>query len=81
MEVTIDRAGRVVVPKPQRDALGLTPDVPLDIELVGDHLELRPRHPTPEIVEGPNGPVIARTGTPLSDAEVRGVLESVRDKR
>jgi AbrB family looped-hinge helix DNA binding protein len=38
--VSIDSAGRVVVPKRLRDALGLSPDTPLEIDVVGDHLEL-----------------------------------------
>ena len=31
METTIDSAGRIVVPKPLRDALGLTPGTTLDV--------------------------------------------------
>jgi AbrB family looped-hinge helix DNA binding protein len=81
MRVSIDRAGRVVVPKPLRDQLGLAPDTPLEIEAVDGHLELHAHHPPPTVVEGPNGPVVAATGTPISDDDVRAVLEAARERR
>jgi AbrB family looped-hinge helix DNA binding protein len=81
MRVTIDRAGRVVVPKPLRDELGLSPNSPLEIEVVDGHLELSARHEPPAIVEGPNGPLVQATGTPISDEDVRRVLEAARERR
>jgi AbrB family looped-hinge helix DNA binding protein len=81
MNVPIDRAGRVVVPKAMREELGLSPEVPLDIEIVDDHLELRPVSPKPRVVEGRNGPVVAASGTPVSDSDVRRVLEAARERR
>jgi AbrB family looped-hinge helix DNA binding protein len=81
MQVSIDRAGRVVVPKPLRDQLGLAPDTPLDIEVVDGHLELYAQHEQPTVIEGPNGPVVAATGTPISDEDVRRVLEAARERR
>ena len=38
---TIDKAGRVVVPKAIRDALHLKPGDPIEIERNGDQLTLR----------------------------------------
>lgn len=81
MQVTIDAAGRVVVPKPLRDELGLSPDTPLEIDVVDGHLELSAPHEPPKVVEGPNGPLVAETGTPISDADVRRVLEAARERR
>jgi AbrB family looped-hinge helix DNA binding protein len=81
MRVAIDRAGRVVVPKPLREQLGITPDTPLEIELVDGHLELSVPNRPPAVVEGPHGPSFAATGTPVTDAELRGVLEAVRERR
>jgi AbrB family looped-hinge helix DNA binding protein len=80
MRVSIDRAGRIVVPKPLREQLGLSPDVPLEIEVVDGHLELHALHDPPVVVEGPNGPVLAATGTAVSDADVRRVLETARER-
>jgi AbrB family looped-hinge helix DNA binding protein len=79
--VSIDTAGRIVVPKPLRDELGITPGTPLELDLVDDHLELSPPRRPPTIVDGPNGPLVAPTGTPITDEDVRRVLEAARERR
>lgn len=38
--VTLDAAGRFVIPKALRDELGFLPGVPLEVRVVGGHLEL-----------------------------------------
>lgn len=81
MQMSIDRAGRVVIPKPLREQLGLTAGSQLEAEVVGDHLEITARRHAPQIVEGPDGPVLAATGTPLGDDEVRAALEAAREHR
>jgi AbrB family looped-hinge helix DNA binding protein len=81
MRVSIDSAGRLVVPKPLRDELGITPGTPLEIDLVDDHLELAAPRRTPTVVEGRNGPVVATTGTTITDEDVRRVLEAARERR
>ncbi|MGO9487786.1 MAG: AbrB/MazE/SpoVT family DNA-binding domain-containing protein [Solirubrobacteraceae bacterium] len=81
MQVTIDRAGRIVVPKPLRDALGLDPETPLEMELVDDHIEISNRGETARIIEGPNGPVIAATGKTLTRGDIRAILEATRERR
>jgi AbrB family looped-hinge helix DNA binding protein len=78
MNVSIDRAGRVVVPKHMRDALGLSPGTPLEVEVVDGHLEISPSHPPNEVVSGPHGSSIAPTGTPITDEDVRRALEAAR---
>jgi AbrB family looped-hinge helix DNA binding protein len=81
MHVTIDKAGRVVVPKQLRDELGLTPETPLEIEIVDGHLELSTPHEPAKLITGPHGPSIAATGTPITDKDVRATLEAVREHR
>lgn len=81
MRATIDRTGRVVIPKPLRDVLGLSPDTPLEIQLVDDHLELSAIHEPPTIIAGASGPLVAATGTPLSDTDLRRALEAAREHR
>jgi AbrB family looped-hinge helix DNA binding protein len=81
MRVAIDKSGRLVVPKPLRDALGLSPEVPLEVDVVDGHLELSAAHEPARIVQGPNGPVVAVTGTPISGEEIRRTLEAVRERR
>ena len=81
MQVTIDSAGRVVVPKALRDQLGLSPDTQLEIDVVDGHLELAPLDAPASVVDGPNGPVVAATGTAISDTDVRRALEATRERR
>ncbi len=81
MQVSIDRAGRVVVPKPLRDELGFSPDTPLEAEVVDGRLELSAPHEPAKLVEGPYGPSFAATGTPITDEEIRRTLEAVRERR
>jgi AbrB family looped-hinge helix DNA binding protein len=81
MQVSIDSAGRVVVPKPVRDELGFTPDTPLELEVVNGHLELSAPHVPATVIDGPQGPSIAPTGTPISDDDIRRALEAARERR
>jgi AbrB family looped-hinge helix DNA binding protein len=81
MHVAIDDAGRVVVPKPLRDQLGISPATPLEIEVIDGHLELTVIGEPSAVIEGSHGPSFAPTGTPVTDAELRGVLEAVRERR
>jgi AbrB family looped-hinge helix DNA binding protein len=81
MHVSIDSAGRVVVPKQIRDELGLSPGTELEIDVVDGHLELSAPHEPAKLVRGPHGLQFAATGTPLSDEDVRRTLEAVRAHR
>jgi AbrB family looped-hinge helix DNA binding protein len=81
MQVSIDSSGRVVIPKPVRDELGFSPNRPLEAEVVDGRLELSAIHKPAKIVDGPNGPVVAATGTPITGEDVRRVLEAVREHR
>jgi AbrB family looped-hinge helix DNA binding protein len=81
MQVPIDRAGRVVVPKRIREELGFSPDKPLEAEVVDGRLELSAPHEPAKVVAGPYGPSFAATGTPITDEDVRRTLEAVRERR
>ena len=73
MMVSIDRAGRVVVPKDLRDLLGLRPGAELLLEVVGDGLRLTPARPQPRrVVEVDGWPVIeASPSRVMTDADVQ----------
>lgn len=73
MMVSIDRVGRVVIPKEVRDALSLGVDAQLDLTVEGDELRLVPvRQVGRRIVEVDGWPVIeASPGHSISDADVR----------
>ncbi|HEY2141898.1 MAG TPA: hypothetical protein VGG98_07560 [Solirubrobacteraceae bacterium] len=81
MHVSIDRAGRVVIPKRLRDELGFSSDVPLEAEVVDGRLELSAHFEPAKLVMGPHGPSFAATGTPITDEDVRRTLETVRERR
>jgi AbrB family looped-hinge helix DNA binding protein len=80
MRTAIDAAGRVVIPKAVRDALGLAAGHPLDVIERDGRLELVPA-PTPmRLVDEGDGPVaVTEVDTPPLTAElVRETLEKTR---
>jgi AbrB family looped-hinge helix DNA binding protein len=80
MRTAIDSAGRVVIPKPLRDALGLTAGQPLEIAERDGRLEIVPT-PTPmRLVDRGNGVVaVADVDIPPLTADlVRETLERTR---
>lgn len=81
MQVSIDRAGRVVVPKRIREELGFSPERLLEAEVVDGRLELSVAFEPAKLVMGPHGPSIAATGTAITDEEIRRTLEAVRERR
>ena len=80
MRTTADAAGRVVIPKALRDALGLVPGQPLDVLVRDGRLEIAPA-PTPmRLVEEGEGVVAVADVEmpPLTSDLVRDTLEQVR---
>ncbi len=78
--VTIDRAGRLVVPKALRDELGLAEGRSLRAAVRDGCLELVPEPLEVDLVERDGVLVIVPTGllAPLTRDDVRAVIESVR---
>ena len=81
MKVTIDRAGRIVVPKPVREDLALQPGSELELEVDNGDIRLSSTHEPPRIVEGPHGPVVETAGAPVTQQQVRAAIDAVRDRR
>jgi AbrB family looped-hinge helix DNA binding protein len=80
MRTAIDSAGRIVVPKPLRDALGLAPDQPLEISAADGRLEIEIAA-TPMALKRRGRGVVAVPGVrlpTLTSAQVRDSLEKVR---
>ena len=50
MEASLDKFGRIVIPKEIRDALGLKPGSPLKIEEVNQEIHLSPIKGTPNLI-------------------------------
>ena len=78
--VTIDKAGRVVLPKALRDKLRLAPGDSLDLMVEGEQVTLRPRRITPPL-QKERGVWVFRTGEPLTAAETRETLCRIRESR
>lgn len=54
MRTTIDKAGRIVVPKLLRDALNMNPGTELEILAVDNRLEIEVPRPQATLVDGPD---------------------------
>ncbi len=80
MRTTIDRAGRLVVPKKLRDRLALGQGGVVDVVERDGVLEIHPVSASVEVRSGDGGPVAhAVEGLPpLTDNDVRGTLEHLR---
>ncbi len=80
MRVPIDAAGRLVLPKAIRDALGLRAGTEIDVEERDGHIELTPIPAKTRLVRRGKLLVAERTkpAPTLRAASVREVLESVR---
>ena len=80
LKVTLDRAGRVVLPKTLRDELHLSPGDILDLTVQGDEVTMRPRR-TATPLQKERGVWVFRTGTPLTAAETEETLRNLRARR
>jgi AbrB family looped-hinge helix DNA binding protein len=80
MKATIDSAGRIVVPKAMRDALGLKPGQPLEIRVGEGRLEIEVASTPMQLKKRGKG-MAAVPGAelpPLTAEQVRETLERVR---
>lgn len=73
----MDSVGRVVVPKPLRDALGLQPGSEVEISRYGAGLQLVPVARTAQVVLEEGVPV-ATGDTKIDDETVFGLLDAGR---
>lgn len=81
MRTTIDRAGRVVIPKPVRDATGLRPGQEVEIREREGLIEIEPVGKRMTLVERDGflaAEVEGEAPPPLTVEEVRSLLERVR---
>jgi AbrB family looped-hinge helix DNA binding protein len=68
MEVTLDKFGRVVIPKAVREQLGLGPGTVLEIHVDDEEgIILRPRRVVPDLAE--EHEVLVFAGEPTADLE------------
>lgn len=84
IRTTIDAGGRVVIPKPIRDHLGLSPGERVDLVIDGWAIRLTPVQPEIELVRKGRVLVARRPGgskEPVTQEQVRDAIEAIRDER
>jgi AbrB family looped-hinge helix DNA binding protein len=77
MKAVVDSVGRIVLPKPMRDALGLTAGTSVDISAYGAGLQLIPTGRTARLVLE-NGVLVATGNTSIDDDTMFGLIDAGR---
>ena len=77
---SIERVGRIVIPKALRVALGITPDTPLELIQDGSGLRIEPVRRDQRPVETSDGlPILGRVaGAALTDDDVRRLRDDLQ---
>lgn len=80
MRVSVDRVGRVVIPKPLRVALGIGPDTELELVTDGVGLRLDPIHASERLVTERDGlPLLGFVpGVVVTDEDVRRLRDELQ---
>jgi len=79
-KLTLDKAGRVVLPKPLRDELELAAGDTLELESRGEQIVLRPLRGSAPL-QKERGVWVYRTGRPLTAATTDQTLRQIREER
>jgi AbrB family looped-hinge helix DNA binding protein len=78
--LAVDKAGRIVLPKPVRDKLQLQAGDSLELESSEGQIVLRPIRATAQM-RLRDGIWVFRTGRPVSAASVNENIQQMRDER
>ena len=78
--LTVDKAGRVVLPKPVRDELQLSAGDCLELDSSGGQIVLRPVRGTAGMRQK-KGIWVFRTGQPISAESVDETIHQLREER
>ncbi len=79
MNVRIDKSGRIVVPKPLRERLGLKPDTEFELVERADGVLLRRVEQRPSMLKVDG--LWVHQGTAVPDANWARVVDDVREER
>lgn len=77
MKTTIDSAGRIVIPKALREAVGLEPGAEVDVSVYGAGIQLVPGGRTAKLVREDGRLVATGEGT-ISDEDVFALIDAGR---
>ena len=78
--VTLDKTGRIVIPKALREELHLEPGDALEMEIAGEQITLRPVRGTGALTKE-HGVWVFYGGQPLPASVTNDVLQQVRGER
>jgi AbrB family looped-hinge helix DNA binding protein len=78
--LTIDKAGRVIIPKPLREELHLEPGDSLEVESAGEQITLRPVRGTGPLTKE-HGVWVFHSGAPLPASATNEMLQKMREER
>jgi AbrB family looped-hinge helix DNA binding protein len=78
--LTIDKAGRIVIPKPLRETLHLEPGDSLEMESVGEQITLRPVRGTGPLTKE-HGVWVFHSDEPLPASVTGDILQQIREER
>jgi AbrB family looped-hinge helix DNA binding protein len=79
MKLTLDKLGRVVLPKPLRARYGLRPGTQLEIVESAKEFALRPAHTGPSLVEVDG--ILVHQGVPQSELDIVKTIREDREER
>jgi AbrB family looped-hinge helix DNA binding protein len=79
MSITIDQAGRVVIPKSIRDQLHLVSGSELEVDTSGNEIRLRVRDLEPSLIRKRG--LLIHHGTKQTDLDITDFLRNERDNR
>ena len=80
IRLVIDKAGRIVIPKPLREELQLEPGDTLEMESTGEQITLRPVRGTGPLTKE-HGVWVFHSGQPLPASATDDMLDLVREER
>ena len=80
VQTTLDKAGRIVLPKPLRDELNLSAGDALDVSVSREQITLRPVRTTSPL-QKERGVWVIRTGEKLPAATADETIRQVREER
>jgi len=80
--IVVEKAGRILLPKPVRDALQINPGAPLKLETFNDHIVLRPVRRGNRLYKKHGVWVLSANSTvPLSAETINRAIRRVRAER
>ena len=79
-KLTIDGAGRIVIPKPIRKELNLRAGDSLELDSAGDRITLRPLRASGPLVKE-HGVWVIGSGDPITGEQTDAMLRSMREER